>query len=142
MDSWDNNTFLKQLASCLTKRSHKMIVDMEKADNPYLSPQTPETPPGRSRFVRWLLFGIAIILVLLSLPFAWLTLELANQENLHIWNSSGFIHYIEINGTPVSNAAAMCNGVTVVLIKWSLAAALIVIPRFFARKTTAQTTAQ
>ena len=111
-----------------------MVADTESADNPYSSPQAPATPSGRSKIVRWLLFGIAIILVLLSLPVAWHTLELANQEYLHIWNSRRTIYDIEINGSPVSIAAAIRHGTTVVLIQWSLAAALIVIPRFFAKK--------
>jgi hypothetical protein len=85
-----------------------------------------------------LLFGIAVLLVLLSLPVAWQTLELANQEYLHIWNSRRAIYDIEINGSPISIDAAIRHGATIVLFQWLLAAALIVIPRFIARKTTAQ----
>ena len=110
-----------------------MVADTETADNPYSPPHAPATPSGRSKIVRWLLFGIATILVLLSLPIAWHTLELANQEYLHIWNSRRAIYDIEINGSPVSNAAIR-HGATIVLIQWSLATGLIVIPRFFAKK--------
>ena len=111
-----------------------MVADTDTADNPYSSPRASATPSGRFKIVRGLLFGIAIVLVLLSLPGAWHTLELANQEYLHIWNSRRAIYDIEINGSPVSIAAAIRHGATIVLIQWLLAAALIVIPRFFSTK--------
>jgi len=115
-----------------------MVADTETADNRYSSPRAPATPSGRSKIARWLLLSIAIILVLVSLPAAWHTLELANQEYLHIWNSRRAIYDIEINGSPVSIGTAIRHGATTVLIQWSLAAALIVIPRFLARKHTTQ----
>ena len=111
-----------------------MVADSDIADNPYSSPHATGTPSVRSKIVRWLMMGIAIILVLLSLPIAWHTLELANQEYLHFWNSRRAIYDIEINGSPVSIDTAIRYGTTTVLIHWSLAAALIVVPRFVATK--------
>ena len=111
-----------------------MVAETETAGNPYSSPRATTTPSSRSKIVRVLLFGIAIILVLLSLPVAWHTLELVNQEYLHIWNTRRAIYDIEINGSPVSITVAIRHGATIVLIKWLLAAALIVIPRLFSTK--------
>ena len=115
-----------------------MVVDPETADNPYSSPSTPATSSGGSRIVRWLLLCVAIFLVLLSLPIAWGTLALANQEYLHIWTSRSAIYGLEMNGKPITIAEAIRNGTIAVLIQWALAAALIVGPRLFMKKDTAR----
>ena len=70
--------------------------------------------------------GGAVFLVVLSLPIAWCTLELANQEYLHIWRSWSVIHDIQMNGKSISIAAVISNGALAVLVQWSLAVTLIV----------------
>lgn len=115
-----------------------MVVDPETADNPYSSPSTPATSSGRPRIVRWLLLCVAIFLVILSLPIAWGTLALANQEYLHIWTSRSAIYGLEMNGKPITIAEAIRNGTIAVLIQWALAAALILGPRLFMKKDTAR----
>ena len=106
-------------------------------DNPYSPPNTPAKSSGRFRIVRWALLCVAILLIIVSLPTAWHTLELANQEYLHLWNSRSVIHDIEINGSPVSMATAIRHGVTAVLVQWSLAAVLILARGFFGRSKVA-----
>ena len=115
-----------------------MVVNIETADNTYSSPSTSATPSVRPRIVRWLLLCVAIFLVVLSLPIAWHTFELANQEYFHIWSSRSVIYDIEMNGKPITIAEAIRNGTIAVLIQWALAAALIVGPRLFMKKDTAR----
>ena len=103
-----------------------MVVDSETGDNPYSSSSTPATLSGRSWILRWLLLGGAVFLVMLSLPIAWRTLELANQEYLHIWRSRSVIHDIQMNGKSISIVAVISNGALAVLVQWSLAVTLIV----------------
>ena len=110
-----------------------MVADSETGDNPYDSPRLHGPPSGRFIIVRWLLLVIAVLLIFLSLPVAWHTLELANQEYLHLWNSRRAIYDIEINETPVSIGTAILYGAITVLIHWTLAAGLIIVPRFFAK---------
>ncbi len=76
------------------------------------------------------MWGIAILTVLVSMPLAWQTLELANQEYLHLWNSRRVYYDVEFNGAPVSNADAIRYGAIAVIIHWTLAVALVVVLPF------------
>lgn len=110
-----------------------MVADSEIAENPFASPNAPTASLGRSKIVRWVLQCFAILIVAFSLPIAWLALEMANQEYLHIWNSNRTVYDIEFNGAPITIATAIRHALTAVLIMWSLAVALIVIPRFLTK---------
>ena len=111
-----------------------MVTDTEIDGNPFASPKARLALPGRSKILRWLILCVAVLFVSLSLPFAWLAFELANQEYLHLWNSNRSIHDIEFNGSPISIGTAIQHALTAVLILWLLAAATIIVPRFVSRR--------
>ena len=110
-----------------------MVGKIETVDNPYSPPPKVGKSSVGSRIIHWLLLAFAIMLILVSLLTAWDTLELANQEYLHLWSSRRIIYDIEINGSPISNADAIWLGVKTVLVQWGVAAALIVLPRLVAK---------
>ena len=112
-----------------------MVADAESVENPYSSPVALGQPSARSKIARWLILAFAALLILSSLPTAWHTLELANQEYLHLWNPQRAIYDIEINGSPVSNADAIRFGTTTFLIQWGIAGLLMIAARFFRTKT-------
>lgn len=111
-----------------------MIAESESLDNPYATPPDAGYLNGRGKMVRRFLFCISIFLVLQSLPGAWTTLELANQEYLHFWNSRRVIYDMEIGGSPVSIDAAIRYEAAAVTLQWLFAAALIVVPHWIARR--------
>jgi len=108
-----------------------MITDTESAENPYSSSVGCEQPSGTSKIRRWVFLALATMLIFFSLPGAWRTLELVNQEYLHLWNRQRAIYDIEINGAPVSNADAIRFGTANVVIQWGIAGALLIVARFF-----------
>ena len=112
-----------------------MKSDAQSAENPYSPPSVAGAPSRRSRVAAWLLLGLALFFIALSLPIAWHTLELANQEHLHIWNSRRAIYDIQFNGTPVTNDDAIWHGTITVLIQWTIAAGLIVGARLLGRSS-------
>ena len=105
-----------------------MLTEMQQ--NPYLSPAADSRGNRSSRWIHWVLFSIAIMLFLLSLPVGWGTLILANQEYLHLWPTSDTYYGFEINGTSVSNEEAIRYGAVTIVIQWSLAILMIAVSRF------------
>lgn len=111
-----------------------MIAESESLDNPYAVPPDTGQLIGRGKIVRGFLVCVSIFLVLQSLPRLWTTLELANQEYLHLWNSQRVIYDIEIGGSPVSIDEAIRYEAAAVALQWLFAAALIVVPHWIARR--------
>ena len=109
-----------------------MVTDL-KTDNPYASPNVQKIASGRSKFASWVFLILAFVFFTISLPLAWQTFELANQEYLHIWDSREALYDFELNGSPVSSAVVIRHGATIVLIQWGLAAALIIVPKLLTR---------
>ena len=109
-----------------------MLTEMQQ--NPYLSPAADSKGNRSPRWIHWVLFSIAIMLFLLSLPVGWGTLILANQEYLHIWPTSDTYYGFEINGTSVSNEEAIRYGAVTIVIQWSLAILMIAVSRFMSNR--------
>ena len=123
------------IANVITPRHQTnlpMLTEMQQ--NPYLSPAADSTGDRSSRWIHWVLYSIATILFLLSLPVGWGTLILANQEYLHIWPTSDTYYGFEINGTSVSNEEAIRYGAATILIQWSLAILMIAVSRFMSNR--------
>lgn len=107
-----------------------MGADTESTENPYSAPTEHGQRTGRSGIVRWVLLCVSAMLILLSFPVAWYTLELANQEYLRTWNPQRAIYDIEINGKPVSNGDVVRFGAVTLLVQWVISAALMVTAHF------------
>ena len=111
-----------------------MSTESENVANPGSDSIKKRSSPSLYKAIRFVLLGLAIIFIVASLPIGWHTLELANQEYLHIWKSRRAIYDLEINGSPVSIAAAVRYGTATVLIQWALAAVLILVAQLIAKK--------
>ncbi len=112
-----------------------MVTDSEEVNNPYLSPRAHGTIPRKATVLIWSLWLLGLAIFLSSLPIAWATFTLADQEYFHILKLRRAIYDIEFNGTPVSMRDAIVGCATVVLIQWALAASLAFASRVLKRRS-------
>lgn len=106
-----------------------MAVKKLSRGNPYSAPTEPGIIKSQSRVARYLLRAVALLLFLASFPSAWLGIELANQEYLHIVPTRRAVYDIEFNGVPVTADSIIRNSLLTVGAMWALSIFLLWLSR-------------